>query len=181
MSTQVFIPHQTSQSNPAFALQFPNRCVYTGEAAQRSEWVIASYKYGRRIMSAKVKVPYSEQAMQEAKRNRRVARVVFLLASVLLVIGVFVGAAAMRLKGGAVFGLGPFVALFLAALATGFVCKYILSKKWPTMKDMPLFYFESGNIGLRVHPQTNGVNFWFVNDAIAREFANLNRAEVKTA
>jgi len=172
MSTHVFIP---TQANTSFALRFPNRCVYTGEVANINERLIAVAKYGKQAYTAKVSVPYSEQALREAKRNRRIAKVVFLLVSVILVIGVFVGAAALRLKGGAIIGLGPFVALFAAAALTGFICQKLLSRKWQSLKDMPMFYFESGNLGLRVSPQRDGVNFWFANDAIGREFAALNK------
>ena len=61
------------------------------------------------------------------------------------------------------------VALGLAYAGRGLLRK-VMSGSFPTLADMQ----GSNRLGLQVSPSSTVITFWFTNDQIAEEFAQLN-------
>ena len=157
-----------------YRVLFPDKCVYCGVPKEIDVNRTEGAGSGRHRYYASVTVPYCAAHLQEEKRNTRFLLVGFLSLLVVSCCVLFgVTTSIQRSPSVEVMLVLALVALGLAYAGRGLLRK-VMSGSFPTMADMQ----GSNRLGLQVVPSRTVITFWFANDQIADEFAQLNGQSV---
>jgi hypothetical protein len=157
-----------------YRVLFPEKCVYCGAPKEVEVNRTESAGSSRRKYYATVAVPYCTAHLQEEKRNARFLLVGFLSLLVVSCCVLFgVTTSIKRDPSVEVMLVLALVALGLAYAGRGLLRK-VMSGAFPTMADMR----GSNRLGMQVSPSSTAITFWFTNDQIAEEFAQLNGQSV---
>ena len=152
-----------------YTVLFPPKCVYCGAP----EEVTVSETKTDDNLYVKVDVPYCSEHARQSRESARTLMSILVLLTLFNCGALFIITTSINRKPPVILWV------FLALLAVGLA--YIgrelfrrwLSRSRPTMTDM-----MGGLLGIRIVSSVDAINFSFVNDNIAEEFALLNGQEL---